>query len=648
MRNAVKILIVDDDKASANMISEIVKRMGFKPVVTTKQADALNVVRLQTVHAAVLDVLLPKVSGVDLALEFRKTKFADNPIVFVSGVFKDKGFAAETMKKTGAVDFLFKPFNADDLMAALNKSLHSLLSAEKWSVQSLLSRKLNSERERAKAIERLEQIQGLDFPFVLSILMEVGSSGHLNIVNDIGEIFGVSLVKGAITAVDSTESQSAGVLALISGGYLSQEDWDNFQKSGARKFSLEKLVQEGYVSPHAISQARREQIINDFRSICTARALHVNFVPQDDGEELPKHAVKLHDMMGLLESALDEFFPEAYLTSFYESVREAPIRVARDPEQVQSVWEANAFKNLTTLKDAVENGGTLEQALLASPGSSAKTYQCLHYLVLNRTIIFDDLNRAKNLTTMLERYKKLYGELKTKTPDKIFEYFGAKANSAPTVIQTIFNEFSKSNNPEQLGRDATPELVDLCKKCFDLVNEAREVLMDEEKKVLLMEQIRNRHAEDQKRAQQLMNDGLETLRKGQAAEALEKLKEAERLQPSTRLFFITTWAEVKAGASKDKPRLVELMKQLDGVLADDRKTAFYYMACGMVKKGLGDGVGAQAMFEKTLQMDSQFSDARRELRSLQGPQAAGKDKKLDIFTGDITEIVSSIFRRKAD
>ncbi|MGZ3721571.1 MAG: response regulator, partial [Bdellovibrionales bacterium] len=319
MRNAIKVLIVDDDKASAQAISEVVKRMGFKPVVTTKTVDALNVVRLQTVHAAIVDVLLPKMTGVELVGEFRKTKFADNPVIFISGVFKDRAFASETIRKTQAVGFLFKPFENEELTTILSNSMQSLLNAERWSVQSLLTRKLNSDRERAKAIENLEQIKGLDFPFVLSILMEVGSSGHLNIVNDSGEIFGVTLTKGTIAEVDSTESQSTGVLALISKGYLSQEDWDDFQKSGARKFSLEKLVQEGFVSPHAIHDARKEQILYDFRAICASQTLQVNFVPQDDNEEPPKHAVKLHDLMDLLRSSLDEFFPQDYLLAFYQS-----------------------------------------------------------------------------------------------------------------------------------------------------------------------------------------------------------------------------------------------------------------------------------------------------------------------------------------
>lgn len=649
MRNAIKVLIIDDDKASAQMLSEVVKRMGFKPVIALKPIDALNVVRLQTVHAAIVDVLLPKMTGVELVTEFRKTRFADNPVVFVSGVFKDKAFAAETIRKTGAVDFLFKPFDTESLIKVISNAMKDLLSAERWSVQSLLTRKLHSDRERAKAIENLETIKGLDFPFVLSILMEVGSSGHLNIVNDMGEIFGVTLIKGTISEVDSTESQSAGVLALISKGYLSQEDWDEFQKNGTRKFSLERLVTEGYVSPHAVSEARREQILNDFRSICSALSLQVNFVPQEDNEVPPKHAVMRHDLMDLLKPSLDEFFPADYLQQFYESVKGSPIRIVGEAHQVQSIWKAKAFLNMDMLKTAVEQGGTLEQALLSNPQTHQNIYQCLHYLVLNRAIMFDDLNRAKNLNSMLDRYKKLYDELNGKTADKIFEYFGVNPTANADAINGIYDVFARSNHPDQLGKEATPELRELCAKCLNIVKEAKSVLLDDSQKTALFSQIKAQAVEKHQQSQQMMNEGLELLRKGKASEALEKLKIAEARGPNSRLSFISAWAEIKAGAHSNRPRLHELQRKIDTTTVEEKKSSFYYMASGLIKKYMGD-VTAVQMFEKAVLIDSDFAEARRELHAMQNASGAkvAEAKKLDLFTGDITQVVSKIFRRKAD
>ncbi len=645
MRNAVKVLIVDDDKASGNTLAEVVKRLGFKPVITNKPADALNVVRLQTVHAALVDVLLPKMSGVDLVTEFRKTKFAENPVIFVSGVFKDRAFASDAMKKTNAVDFLFKPFGNDELTQALRKALGPLLVSERWSVQSLLTRALKQPRERAKAIEHLEQIKGLDFPFVLAFLLDAGVSGHLNIVNDLGEIFGVTLSKGCITEVDSTESQSTAVLALISNGYLAQEDWDDYQSNGNKRFPLERLVQEGYVSPHAVNVAKREQIVYDFKAICTAQMLQLNFVPQEDGEEIPKHAVRIGELMAVFAFSMNEFFNQAYLSEFYSPTIRSPMQFGRGLEEATALLGSHVFSGVANMKQHIEKNGTLEGYLAANPSQVELAYHALHLLVLNGMIVFDDINKARDLTNSVERYKKLWAELQGRPPDKVFEYFGASPNASSSVLTNIFEEYVKSNNPDGLPKDATPDLIETCRKCFELVKNAHMVMTDESKRVMFFEDMKRRSADNVKKSNKLAAEGLDLLRKGQFGPALAKVKEAESLHPTSLQFLIQVWAEIKAGAASDKPRLLEMSKKLDTMPADDRKSAYYFMALGLVKKCLGDS-SAPGFFEKALQLDSLFVEARRELNSL--TTSAPKKEKIDLFTGDITEIVSQLFKRKAE
>ena len=645
MKNPLKVLIVDDDKASAQMLSEVVKRMGFKSVVAHKPVEALNVVRLQTLHAAIVDILLPKMTGAELVEEFRKTKFADQPVVLVSGVFKDKSFAAEAIAKTGAVDFLFKPFDVEELNQSLKKALGNLLSSERWNVQNLLTRKLISDRDRTKAIERLDQMKGLDFPFVLSILMEVGSSGNLNIVNDAGEIFGVSLLNGTIAEVDSSESQSTGVLALISKGYLSQEDWEEYQRRGL-KFSLERLVEEGFVSPHAVSDARREQILFDLKAICSAETLQINFVSIEQHETPPRHAVVLRDFLDLLLSSMNEFFQPQYLKNFYSSVLKSPIRLTRPESELNSVWSFEGFQNPGALRIAVQQGGTLEQAMTGDEQAITRAYQCLHYLVLNRSIMFDDLSLVKDQTSMIERYQKLYAELQGRTADKIFEYFGLNNVDNNVLLQLIYEEFVKSNHPDHLGPSAAPELRELCQKTFQLVTEAKNILTDDTAKSALLDELKAKAAEKQQQGTKFMNEGLDLLRKGQAKEAFAKFQAAEKLHTTSRLSYLSVWAEVKAGGV-GKPRLVEIAKKIDATPSEDRKSPFYFMAMGLVKRGMGEPA-AQQMFEKALQLDSEFVEARRELNAISNAANRNVDKKVNIFQDDISTVVSSIFRRKAE
>jgi CheY-like chemotaxis protein/tetratricopeptide (TPR) repeat protein len=642
MRNAVKILIVDDDKASAQVLGEVVKRLGFRVIVSNRASEALNIVRLQTVHAAIVDVLLPKTTGVELVQEFRKTKFGDNPVVLVSGVFKDRTFANDALKKTAAVDFLFKPFANDELTASLQKALAPLMTTERWTVQSLLTRSFANARERGKAIEYLEPVKGLDFPYVVSFLLEAKSTGNLNIVNDTGEIFGVKIMRGTIADVDSSESQSVGVLALMNHGYLTQEDWDEFQANGNKKFSIDRLVREGYVSPHAVSVAKHEQILQDFKAICSSKSIQLNFVPADDSDEPPKHAVRAGELLSMFVFAISEFFPQDYLEDFYSPVITYPIHLTQ-MEAVPHIWKIDLFKTVPKMHEIVTRNGTIEEMLKAYPKDHERIYQCFHLLVLNSWVMFDDINRERSLNSMVDRYKKLYEELAARPPDKIFEYFGALPTSGKNILDNLLEEYVRSNNPEQYA-GSHPELYDWCRKCYDLVKQAHLILTDEDQRKDFMAGKKQKVVENSKQSNVLTAEGLDLLRKGQFGAAVEKLKEAESLLATPMQFYVLVWAEVKAGAHAKKPKLIEFLRRLDAINPEDRRSAFYFMALGLVKKYLGDPT-AGACFEKALQMDSQFVEARRELTAIAA--ASKKEEKADLLTGDITTVVSQLFRRRS-
>lgn len=643
MKNSIKVLIVDDDRSSSALIGEVVRRMGFKPVITGKATDGLNIAKMQTVHAAIVDVMLPKMSGVELSTEFRKTKFADSPVILVSGVFKDKAFAAEAMTKSGAVDFLFKPYGAEDLMNSLKVALASLLNAEKWSLQSLLMRKFASVRDRSKAIEQLEPIKGHDFPFVLSLLMDARISGNLNLISDGGEIFGVTLSKGTISEVDSTESQSIGVLALISKGFLAQEDWDNFEEGARRKFPLEKLVIEGFVSPHAVSVAKHEQILSDFRTIVSSNTIQLNFVPQDISDDPPKHAVSMKELMKILSPAMDEFFPESYLSDFYKPVLHSPIQLTRPAAELDSVWKAKSFSKWTGLRQVTENSGTLEEAIAHHPENVGEVLTCLHQLVLSRSVVFDDVRLTESLNKLLVRYQDLYKNLQSKSADQVFEYFGGKERPPASACEKMFEDYVRSNHPEQLPKEASEEVIELARKCLDLVSAARVIMTDETKRHELFESLKNEDAVRLKKSNELVVQGLDILRKGQFTQSLEILKEAETLQPTTLQFLIQTWAEIKAGTLTHKVQLAERLKKFDGLTNEEKKSPYFHMALGLLRRNLGDPQ-AHTSFERVLQIDSGFTEARRELNASHGT----KEKKIDLLNGDITDIVSNLFRRKAE
>lgn len=645
MRNAAKVLIVDDDKSSSQLLSEVVKRIGFKPVVVHKPTEALNMVRLQTVHAALVDVLLPKTSGVDLVQEFRRTKFGENPVILVSGVFKDKNFAAEAIKKTGAAEFLFKPFGAEELVEAINRAFGSLLAIESWTAQALLSRRLNSQRERAKAIEHLVPIQGSDFPFILSLVTEVEISGNLNLVNESGEIFGVTLIKGLISEVDSSDSHSNGILSLISHGYLAEEDWEQFQRTAGKRITLERLVSEGMVSPHAIDVTKHEQILLDLKSICSSKTLQINFVPQDDAGEPSRHAVRMSELNSLITNSIDEFCSDEYLEQFYLSVLLSHAEVIVSEERFDRFFAERSSDLWQILQTQIKAGLTLEEVLSKCPDRK-QALRAIHSMVLDRMIVFEDANKTRNLETLMGRFETVYAELKGRAADQIFNYFGAQGRMSQSTIQNIFDSYVRSNDPSTLPAEASPELRKLAEDCFNLVKAAYDIMIDEKKRTVFFEKQKAQEQDRVRKSKEFVNKGLEQIRKGQFPAAVATLREAGHLHASTMQYLMLVWAEVKAGINITKPQLIETQKKMDSLAQEERRSVYYYMAAGLIKKQLGDP-SAQLFFERAFQADSSFIEARRELNALNSARES-KDKRVDLLTGDITEIVSQLFRRKAD
>ena len=631
-KSEINVLIVEDDRSSGLVMVESIKRLGFMPFHVTKSEDAIQIIKTKPMHLAILDILLPKSSGVDLAIELRRTRFGGSPIILASGVFKDKNFASEAIKKTGALDFLAKPFGFEEFSASVNRALEPLLSIEKWTVSSLLTRRLNSQREKVKSIERLGDISGFDFPVILSVLLESKSSGHLNMVTDEGEIFGATIQNGFIVAGDSEKLRTATLDLLVQNGFLVKEDVDQAKQSG--NGHLEHFVQQGFVSPHAVAELKHQQIYMLLDQLVVKRNMQINYVP---GVEMPEKSISGLDMSGLvkyMQSKPDLYFAEAELGNFYMPVMTAPIR--------SEVPNANYSGDLDLI---VKKNLSIEEAAKISDQGFREVLKTVHSAFLLREIGFDDLAKVKSLDTLTERFERLFTEFKIRQPHEIFEYFGADSEFKVADVVRIYNEYLEANHPDKLPKGASENLRRLCQDCFKTITEAYELLSSDEGRKDYEKGLKVQRGERLAYVHTLTEEGMDHLRRGQSQQALAFFKEANKVLPSTRTMMLCIWADLKAqGASPDREMLNKYLQQLEGLTVEERKTPLFFMAMGLVKRGLGDGRAAQGYFEKAIQLDSSFVEAKRELNSMQTQNQSAK--KVDILTADLSDVVSQIFRRK--
>jgi len=116
------VYVVDDDPSAREGVAGLIRSAGLKARTFTSAQEFLAAPRPEIPSCLVLDVNLPGLSGLDLQQEL--TKSGDQiPIIFLTG----HGDIPMTVRavKAGAVDFLTKPFDDEDLLNAIRQCITS-------------------------------------------------------------------------------------------------------------------------------------------------------------------------------------------------------------------------------------------------------------------------------------------------------------------------------------------------------------------------------------------------------------------------------------------------------------------------------------------------------------------------------------------
>ena len=113
------ILVVDDEKEIADLVEVYLKNEGFEVTKCYTGTAALEVVGEEKIDLALLDVMLPDISGFDLCGEIRKEHHF--PVVMLTARTEDMDKI--TGLTIGADDYMTKPFNPLELVARVKAQL---------------------------------------------------------------------------------------------------------------------------------------------------------------------------------------------------------------------------------------------------------------------------------------------------------------------------------------------------------------------------------------------------------------------------------------------------------------------------------------------------------------------------------------------
>ena len=148
------IYIIDDDPSARRGLSRIIEAAGMRVKAYESAMDFLGETYDDKPGCIVLDVKMPELDGLGLQAELMER---DNwwPIIFVSGESEVPDVA--TAMKRGAMDFLNKPVDRDDLLEAIRESLEKdkenrKIRFEKAEVQKRLDTLTPRENEILKLV----------------------------------------------------------------------------------------------------------------------------------------------------------------------------------------------------------------------------------------------------------------------------------------------------------------------------------------------------------------------------------------------------------------------------------------------------------------------------------------------------------------
>jgi CheY-like chemotaxis protein len=121
-----RVLVVDDEPAIRLLVQRALEYRGFVVDTAADGVEALEKVRQWRPDLLLLDAMLPKLHGFEVARRLRSDPVTRSlPIVIMTAVYRGWRFAQDARESYGAQDYIEKPFRVDDLLRRIEAVLET-------------------------------------------------------------------------------------------------------------------------------------------------------------------------------------------------------------------------------------------------------------------------------------------------------------------------------------------------------------------------------------------------------------------------------------------------------------------------------------------------------------------------------------------
>ena len=154
MSDATRVLVCDDEAQILRALRVILRDAGYEAVTAASGEEALDLAAVKPPAAAILDLMLPDLDGVEVTKRLRE--WSEMPIIVLSAVGEEE--AKVRALAAGADDYVTKPFGPPELVARLEAVLR---------------------RAKPESSEPLIAADGLEIDLVCRVVRRDGEPVHL-------------------------------------------------------------------------------------------------------------------------------------------------------------------------------------------------------------------------------------------------------------------------------------------------------------------------------------------------------------------------------------------------------------------------------------------------------------------------------------
>lgn len=125
------VLAVDDEAQAREFLSTVLEENGYTPILATNGVEAMAIIRLNKPDLVIMDILMPKQSGIRMYRELKTSEFLkDIPVIICSGIARRTLLRAQAaLTESGGESvpdpdaYLEKPVVPERLVATVRKIL---------------------------------------------------------------------------------------------------------------------------------------------------------------------------------------------------------------------------------------------------------------------------------------------------------------------------------------------------------------------------------------------------------------------------------------------------------------------------------------------------------------------------------------------